>query len=156
MLKIAALGTRNPPLRGRSSTRIDQQRDIKAMESFLLFAFPSFLPYLCSPRVFLCILYFLHNPTLLILDRRNHELLHRLIQTPCLYLSRSTLLRKTLIADYYLLIDCFFSMMRTWKLTSDVSWCRTFSVVISKPPYLARIGIGWKASWKVYDLGIDS
>ena len=72
--------------------RTHWQRDTRAMKSFLLFLF---LPVLNFPEN--CPSYRLYII--------NKEIFHRLMQTPCLHLSRSISLRKTLVADHYLRID---------------------------------------------------
>lgn len=93
-----------------------QQRDTQAMKSFLLFFFSSSLPVLSPPQpsflFFTFLLTFLSTHSWIY-----HEILYYLIQTPCIYLGCSTLLRKSLITDHYPLFDYFQHFLsHTWCL----------------------------------------
>ena len=54
-----------------------------------------------------CTLFIPHDFPFYLLNGRNYELLHRLIQTPYLHLTRSTPLRKIFLTDHYLPFDYF-------------------------------------------------
>lgn len=102
---IEPLTVRNSHAPRPSGMLTRRRANTQAGKSFLLFSFPSFLPFLLFQP--LPVLNFLEDFSFYALNAINHQLLHCLIQIRSPRLRRFTPPRKTLIPDHYLRIHYF-------------------------------------------------